>query len=180
MLRELAEGVYFDDVVVDSDMTLQEAFRGLDPSCPDKILAAQELIGVFYWGEDKRLHRGQLVLHRTLIKDIVDAFTLLLHLKVPLHSVIPVSDERFSWSDYASMEANNSSAFNFRPIINNEVAKSENPKLSLHALGMAVDLNPAWNPSYDAPETRVPDYLARLKQPGTGKDAATHYTSKLP
>lgn len=52
----------------------------------------------------------------------------------PIHLI----DEFFA-DDNVSMAANNTSCFNYRPITNGE-------KLSYHALGFAIDINPIYNP----------------------------------
>ncbi len=46
---------------------------------------------------------------------------------------------KYNWSDNASMDDNNTSAFNYRNIAGTD-------RLSRHALGMAVDINPMFNP----------------------------------
>ena len=73
------------------------------------------------------------------------------------------------WDDYLSMEANNSSAFNYRRII---TADGERRMLSFHALGMALDINPVNNPCYGDPVLSDTTNFA--------KEAAAGYRSKVP
>ena len=47
--------------------------------------------------------------------------------------------DEFGADDNTSMEANNTSCFNYRPIGNGH-------KLSKHAQGLAIDINPLYNP----------------------------------
>lgn len=124
--------------VVDSDISYAEAvLSNLHPDCPLAIKDRQVLQEVYYWGFDGATHRGQIVIDKDLANDVEQVFTVAYKAKFPIHSVIPIS--QFGWSDDASMDANNSSGFNYRMIAGTD-------KLSLHARGMAIDINPKLNP----------------------------------
>lgn len=70
--------------------------------------------------------------------DAVSAiFDELLSLSFPLHSLKTI--DHFLGSDIASMNANNSSAFNGRKIMHTQ-------RWSSHAFGVAIDINPRQNP----------------------------------
>jgi peptidoglycan L-alanyl-D-glutamate endopeptidase CwlK len=129
--------------IIDSGMTEKEAFDGLDPKCPDEIQKRQRLITVKYYSTDKQVHQGQLVIDAELVSDIKKVFTLALKERFPIHSVIPISDKRFRkenrWDDELSMEANNTSAFNYREV-------TGGGRLSNHAYGRAIDINTFLNP----------------------------------
>lgn len=129
--------------VIDSQMTEKEAFDGLDPKCPAEIRKRQRLITVKYYSMDKQVHQGQLVIDAELVGDIKKVFALALKEKFPIYSVIPISDKRFRkedrWDDELSMEANNTSAFNYREV-------TGGGRLSNHAYGRAVDINTFLNP----------------------------------
>jgi peptidoglycan LD-endopeptidase CwlK len=129
--------------VIDSQMTREEAFDGLDQKCPNEIRKRQRLITVKYYSMDKHVHQGQLVLDKELVSDIKQVFELALKERFPVYSVIPISDKRFRkenrWDDELSMEANNTSAFNYREVTGGS-------RLSNHAYGRAVDINTFLNP----------------------------------
>lgn len=129
--------------IIDSAMTEKEAFDGLDPKCPDDILKRQRLIAVKYYSTDGRVHQGQLVLDAELADDVKKVFALALKERFPIRSVVPISDPRFRkdgrWDDELSMEANNTSAFNYREV-------TGGGRLSNHAYGRAVDINTFFNP----------------------------------
>jgi hypothetical protein len=124
-------------------MTELEAFDGLDPKCPDEIRKRQRLVTVKYYSTDKQVHQGQLVIDKELVSDIKQVFKLALKERFPVYSVIPISDKRFRkesrWDDELSMEANNTSAFNYREV-------TGGGRLSNHAYGRAVDINTFLNP----------------------------------
>ena len=131
------------DPIIDSSMNEIEAFAGLSKECPEHIREAQEIVDVEYVGFDGLIHRGQLIVHRDLVADTREVFALALRERFPIATVIPVSHPRFRrdgrWDDDLSMEANNTSAFNYREVTGGK-------KLSSHACGRAIDINPALNP----------------------------------
>ncbi|TSC71586.1 MAG: hypothetical protein G01um101438_1017 [Parcubacteria group bacterium Gr01-1014_38] len=127
-------------VIVDSALSVTEALRQNPTSrCPLEILAQQGVIPVRYYSFDGRLHQGQVVMDKRLVEDIHRVFVRLREERFPLQSVIPITDPRFAWDDIASMSANNASGFNYRTI-------AGTTRLSLHAYGQAIDLNPLFNP----------------------------------
>ena len=129
-----------EDPVVDSAMTREQAVVRRDgPRAPEEILNRQEVVKVLYRGFDGRVHRGQLVVDRRLAGDVREVFRIALQAEFPIFSVIPISHPRFGWDDDKSMAANNTSGFNYRTVTGGST-------LSRHALGLAVDINPALNP----------------------------------
>jgi len=132
----------YDNPIIDSDMSINQAFQGLSSDCPQYIKDRQRLITVKYYSFDGKIHQGQLVIDKDLTDDIKFAFEEALKEKFPIYSVIPISHKNFrineKWDDNASMEANNTSCFNYR-----KMTGSQN--LSLHAYGRAIDINPVQN-----------------------------------
>jgi hypothetical protein len=133
----------YENQIIDSDMTYEQALDGLSINCPIHIKERQCLITVKYYSFDNKIHQGQLVIDRDLTDDIKFAFEEALKERFPIHSVIPVSHISFRkngmWDDNLSMEANNTSAFNYRTITGGRT-------LSMHAIGRAIDINPLQNP----------------------------------
>lgn len=129
--------------IIDSRMTEREAFEGLDPKCPEEIRKRQKVVKLKYYSMDGKIHRGQLVIDKELVKDIKKVFALALKERFPIYSIIPISDHRFRkggrWDDELSMEANNTSGFNYREI-------TGGGRLSNHAYGRAIDINTFLNP----------------------------------
>jgi len=133
----------YDNPIIDSDMSVEQAFQGLPSDCPRYIKDRQRLITVKYYSFDGMIHQGQLVIDMDLTDDIEFAFEEALKERFPIYSVIPMSHSDFRrkgrWDDNASMEANNTSCFNYRKITGGQ-------NLSLHAFGRAIDINPVQNP----------------------------------
>ena len=80
---------------------------------------------------------GSLVVLDVLAPHVENIFRHLFLQRFPLQSAKRI--EHFDGSDDASMEANNSSAFNYRPIAGTNV-------ISIHSYGAAIDVNPVQNP----------------------------------
>jgi hypothetical protein len=65
----------------------------------------------------------------------------------PIATAIPIADLQFEWDDDRSMAANNTSGFNYRPMTGSGIDGSPGAsRLSPHALGRAIDINPLLNP----------------------------------
>lgn len=129
--------------IIDSRMSKTEAFDGLSPECPPEIRRRQKIVKLKYYSFDGKVHQGQLVIDKDLVKDIRIIFRHALKERFPINSVIPISAAPFRkngrWDDDLSMIANNSSAFNYRE-------KTGGGSLSNHAYGRAVDINTVQNP----------------------------------
>ncbi|MFN3780674.1 MAG: M15 family metallopeptidase [Candidatus Kapaibacteriota bacterium] len=123
------------ELVVDSDMTYEQAIQGT--KAPKQILDSLVLIDVYYYSFDQKMHKGQLVVHRDLKDEILEIFEMIRILKYPIAKAIPIV--KYNWSDEKSMLDNNTSSFNYRTI-------SGTNRLSLHARGRAIDINPFINP----------------------------------
>lgn len=127
--------VSFMNVIVDSEMTFEEAIAGT--KAPKNIVENLAIMNVAYYSFDGKLHRGQLVVHRDVQSDIEKVFELILKEKFPVAKCIPIV--KYGWSDSISMANNNTSSFNYRTIAGTN-------RLSLHAYGLAIDINPYNNP----------------------------------
>ena len=106
------------------------------PGCPVP-LGDLRLLSVTHWGFDGRPHRGELVVHADVAKDVVSVFEALFEARFPIAQMRLVDE--FGGDDDRSMAANNTSAFNCRRV-------SGSNRWSEHAYGRAVDINPVQNP----------------------------------
>jgi len=121
--------------VIDSDVAFEEAVAGI--SIPQSILENLRLVDVYYYGFDEKIHKGQLVVHKDVVLDVIEIFELIRESHFPIDKVVPIG--KYGWSDEKSMRDNNTSAFNYRFISGSRV-------ISNHAAGLAIDINPALNP----------------------------------
>lgn len=90
-----------------------------------------------HWGMDGAVHEGQLVVAADVVDQIVAVFDGLFTARYPVQRMEPIS--AFGGDDQASMAANNTSAFNCRTVAGTD-------RLSEHAFGRAIDVNPLLNP----------------------------------
>ena len=86
---------------------------------------------------------GELVVNKEISADILDIMRELDELNYPIEQVRLV--DYYEGDDELSMGANNSSAFNWR------TQTGSSAKISKHATGMAIDINPLYNPYYRFP-----------------------------
>lgn len=80
---------------------------------------------------------GELVCHHSIANVLLNIFQELYIAKYPIERMVLIDE--YDADDEASMQANNTSAFNFRYI-------SGTRTLSRHSRGMAIDINPLYNP----------------------------------
>jgi hypothetical protein len=124
-------------IIVDSNLSLMEATEGID--APADVLGSLILLNVDYISKDKKIHRGQIVVNKTLASDVTEFFQILIKEGFIVEKVIPIV--KYNWDDNRSMQDNNSSGFNWRRVEGQK-------KLSKHSYGNAIDINPFWNPVY--------------------------------
>lgn len=123
------------DTIIDSDLKKIKVRSDLKNF--NSIYKELSLINVYYLGYDSLVHRGQLVCHKSVVNELKEIFIELYKIKFPIESVRPIS--LFEWNDEISMSSNNTSCFNYRTVSNSN-------KLSEHSKGLAIDLNPKYNP----------------------------------
>jgi len=116
-------------------MTLEEALHGKE--IPQEIRDTLTLVTVPYFSFSEMLGEGQLVVHRDLADEVEHIFKTLREMRFPIYHMVPIV--AYGWNDDVSMAANNTSAFNYRVIAGTD-------RLSHHATGRAIDINPVQNP----------------------------------
>ncbi len=126
---------------------------------PSATIGFDELryLTVCYYDFNGKVQKGELVCNRAISHDLLLIFRALFTKGYPINSIRLVDD--FGASDEASMQANNTSCFNYRTVAGSTT-------LSRHAYGMAVDINPLQNPcvrgSSVQPSTAT-DYVDRSR-----------------
>ncbi len=87
---------------------------------------------------DYNVVTGELIVNKAVAEEVLDIFEKLFYAKYPIERMRLV--DYYNADDYTSIEANNTSAFNYR------VSTDGSGRLSRHALGLAIDINPQINP----------------------------------
>ena len=104
---------------------------------PDISLDELRYVRIIHYDFQGQIQEGELIVNQRIAYPVMRAFYQLYKWEYPIESVRLVDD--FEGDDELSMEANNSSAFNYRVI-------EGSTQLSKHALGLAIDINPRINP----------------------------------
>jgi len=112
------------------------------PGCP---LPPRELraIHLAYVGFDGMAHRGEIIVNVRVVRQVIKVFAILYRARFPIRRMEPV--DAFRASDRRSMAADNTSGFNCR----RAVAPGP-PQWSMHAYGLAIDVNTVQNPYVEA------------------------------
>lgn len=92
---------------------------------------------LLHYDIDGNIRLGELICHKSIATDLVEIFRELYKAQYPIEKMILIDE--YNADDNASMRDNNSSAFNYR-------MKTAGKTLSKHALGLAIDINPLYNP----------------------------------
>jgi hypothetical protein len=102
------------------------------------------LVRARYRGFDGRVYMGRLVVNRDVARSVVGVLRRLYAARFPIRRMMPV--DAYGASDFRSIEADNTSAFNCRYV-------DGTTRWSEHAYGRAIDLNPIENPYVTAAGT---------------------------
>jgi hypothetical protein len=106
------------------------------PGCP-VAFSRLRLITMTYRGFDHKVRTGRLIANADVTGKLILVFRKLFAMRYPIRQMVPV--DAYHGSDYASIQADNTSAFNCRDATGTS-------SWSEHAYGLAVDLNPCENP----------------------------------
>ncbi len=105
-------------------------------------------VNVKYYNYNGKVRNGELIVNKAIAKDIVEIFYELYKIKYPIRRMRLVDE--YKADDDISMAADNTSCFNYRSV-------SGSSNLSLHALGLAIDINPRVNPCVGGLRGVVPE-----------------------
>lgn len=131
---EYAEGFYFEPISI----ALQQRITGISypQNCP-VALSDLKHVRVQYYNFQNEVQSGELIVNGKIAMKILEIFKELFDAKYPIEKIQLI--DVYGGNDEASMSDNNTSAFNYRCIDGTN-------QLSDHSLGLAVDINPRYNP----------------------------------
>ena len=110
----------------------------LGKSLPSREVASDlSFLTITYVNFDGDSQIGNLVVNKAVAKDVIDIFKEIYEAKFPIELMILV--DAYDADDVKSMLANNTSAFNYRTIAGTTT-------ISNHGKGLAIDINPLFNP----------------------------------
>lgn len=105
----------------------------------DCLLPAEDLryCHILHKNSKGEILEGEMVCNKHIAEKVVNIFKILFEAEYPIERVRLIDE--YDADDTVSMTDNNCSSFNYRMI-------SYSNKISKHGLGMAVDINPLYNP----------------------------------
>ncbi len=106
------------------------------PGCPVHLRDLR-LLTLSHRRFDGKARLGRLIVHEDVASELVDVFRTLYRASFPIRRMVPV--DAYGASDFRSIEADNTSAFNCRYV-------DGTTRWSEHAYGRAIDVNPIENP----------------------------------
>jgi hypothetical protein len=127
------------------------------PGCPVRLRDLR-LLTLGHWGFDGEPKTGRLVVHEDVARDVRAVFRRLYAVGFPIRRMWLI--DAYGGSDFRSIEADNTSAFNCR-------RATGSGNWSMHAYGLAVDVNPIENPYVESGRVyheRSKRYLDRSKR----------------
>ena len=110
-------------------------------------------IRALHWDYDNQMHVGEMICNKTIADRLTHILRQLFDAKYPIQRML--LPDVYNADDETQMQDNNSSCFCYR-------TSAGSGKLSKHARGLAVDINPLYNPYH-----KVRANGTRLIQPAT-------------
>lgn len=117
--------------------------------------ASLRYLHVLHRNTEGKTQLGEIVCNQSIANDLLDIFRKLYEAGYKIERITLIDD--YNADDETSMRANNTSCFNFRVV-------SGTTKLSKHSQGLAIDINPLYNPYIHLNNGKV--------EPATGKPYA--------
>lgn len=94
-------------------------------------------VHILHYNFDGQPTEGELICNKYIAQDLVEIFYELYRNEYHIEKVVLIDE--YDGDDLASMEDNNTSCFNYRVV-------EGSTSLSKHAYGLALDINPLYNP----------------------------------
>ncbi len=94
-------------------------------------------IKMLHRGFDTEIHVGEMIVNKAIESDVIEIFTELFKNDYQIEKMVLIDE--YGADDNLSIDANNTSAFNYRLVTGGS-------SVSLHAWGVAIDINPIQNP----------------------------------
>lgn len=148
-------------VIFDCDLAWEEALHCVPADCPGSVADNLSLAEVYYYSFDGKIHRGQILIDYRLADDVQQVFKTALEIRFPFYGVIPIDHSSYEWNNFFIKPSGNTYSFHYRNIV------LKQDKLSLHAAGQALDINPVLNPYRKWGRLFPPDGTYNPETPGT-------------
>ncbi len=128
------DGFYYEPISNEVFKRISGISYPVDCTVPLDELRYVVLEYIDFEGQKKK---GEMICNKLIANDVLEIFYELCQSDYRIESIRLVDE--FGGNDIASMQANNTSCFNYRVI-------EGTTKLSNHSFGLAIDINPLYNP----------------------------------
>jgi len=132
-----AEGFFYEPITPE----IEERIRGISYPEDDSDIAISlddlSYVGVLYNDFEGNIQKGELICNDSIALDLVEIFEELYRNNYQFEEISLI--DKYDGDDTLSMEHNNTSCFNYRIVDGTD-------HLSKHAYGLAIDINPFYNP----------------------------------
>ena len=149
-LQRYITGVSYPATVDNSEGTSEDLLKSVEIGYDDL-----RYIHILHYDFEGNPAEGELICNKAIAQDLAEIFYDLYCNEYQLEKVLLIDE--YDGDDLASMEDNKTSCFNYRPV-------EGTSSLSKHALGLAIDINPYYNPyvtySKDGSERVSPESAA--------------------
>lgn len=98
---------------------------------------------LLYCGFDGETHVGEMITNAAIADEVLEIFRELYENDYPIEKMLLIDE--YGGDDDLAVADNNTSCFNYRVV-------AGSTKLSRHALGLAIDINPFYNPYVTYPD----------------------------
>lgn len=138
----LEEGFYYEPLSTQlcryiTGISFPASEGAADESAPEITFGELRYVHILHYDFEGNPTEGELICNEFIAQDLVEIFYELYRNEYQLEKVLLIDE--YDGDDNASMEDNNTSCFNYRPV-------EGSTSLSRHALGLAIDINPLYNP----------------------------------
>ena len=101
---------------------------------------------ILHRNKEGETQRGEMICNKAIAADLISIFRKLYEADYTIERIVLIDE--YDANDELSMEANNSSCFNFRFVTGTR-------RVSKHGNGLAVDINPLYNPCYNTRNGKI-------------------------
>lgn len=131
------ESKYFYSAEIPDDVFNRMRGKSFPKNCTVKR-GDLRYLRVLHINKEGRTQVGEMICNKSISADLIDIFRQLYAAKYPIERMVLIDE--YGADDTKSMEANNTSCFNFR------LMTGSSTRVSKHGMGLAVDINPLYNP----------------------------------
>lgn len=132
-----AEGFYYEPISADVETRIRGISYPADDTDIEVSLTDLSYVSVLYNDFDGNVAEGELICNNSIALDLVEIFEELYRNGYQFERIELI--DAYGGDDTLSMENNNTSCFNYRIVDGSD-------HLSKHAYGLAIDINPFYNP----------------------------------